>query len=101
MPATREAGTIDGYCVGEPWNQAAVQKKIGVPVITDDEIWHDNPEKVFGLRKDFAEKYPGTTAAMLRAIIKAQQWLDADGGKNRAAAEIGRASCRERGGQYV
>ncbi len=86
MPATLEAGTIEGYCVGEPWNQAAVQKKIGVPVITDDEIWHDNPEKVFGLRKDFAEKYPATTAALLRAIIKAQQWLDADNGANRAEA---------------
>ena len=86
MPATMEAGTIEGYCVGEPWNQAAVKKKIGVPIVTDDQIWHDNPEKVFGLRKDFADKYPGTTAALLRAIIKAQQWLDADGGKNRAEA---------------
>ncbi|MCP1471619.1 nitrate/nitrite transport system substrate-binding protein [Sphingobium sp. OAS761] len=86
MPATMEAGTIEGYCVGEPWNQAAVQKKIGVPVITDEEIWHLNPEKVFGLRKDFAEKYPKTAAALIRAIIKAQQWLDADGGKNRAEA---------------
>jgi nitrate/nitrite transport system substrate-binding protein len=86
MPATLEAGTIDGYCVGEPWNQAAVQKKIGVPVITDDEIWHLNPEKVLGLRKDFADQYPGTTAALLRAVIKAQQWLDADGGANRAEA---------------
>ncbi|MDZ4307158.1 CmpA/NrtA family ABC transporter substrate-binding protein [Allopontixanthobacter sp.] len=86
MPSTLEAGTIDGYCVGEPWNQAAVQKKIGVPVITDDQIWHDNPEKVLGLREDFAAKYPATTAAMLRAIIKAQQWLDADDGKNRVEA---------------
>jgi len=86
MPATLEAGTIEGYCVGEPWNQAAVFKDIGVPVITDDEIWNDNPEKVFGLREDFAEKYPATTAAMLRAIIRAQQWLDADGGANRAEA---------------
>ena len=86
MPATMEAGTIEGYCVGEPWNQAAVQKKIGVPVITDEEIWKYNPEKVFGLRKDFADKYPKTTAALLRAIIKAQQWLDADNGKNRAEA---------------
>ena len=86
MPATLEAGTIEGYCVGEPWNQQAVFKNIGVPVITDDQIWNDNPEKVFGLREDFAEKYPATTAAMLRAIIKAQQWLDADGGANRAEA---------------
>ncbi|MGE0283924.1 MAG: CmpA/NrtA family ABC transporter substrate-binding protein [Rhizobiaceae bacterium] len=86
MPATLEAGTIDGYCVGEPWNQAAVKKRIGVPVITDDEIWRDNPEKVFGMLKGFAEKNPNTTAAILRALIKAQQWLDADGGKNRAEA---------------
>lgn len=86
MPATLEAGTIEGYCVGEPWNQAAVFKGIGVPVITDDQIWNDNPEKVFGLRKDFAEKYPATTAAVLRAIIKAQQWLDVDKGANRMEA---------------
>src|SRR5690606_24847520 len=86
MPATLEAGTIEGYSVGEPWNQAAVQKGIGVPVITDHDIWNDNPEKVLGLRKDFADKYPATTAALLRAIIKAQQWLDAHNGANRAEA---------------
>ncbi len=86
MPATLEAGTIDGYSVGEPWNQAAVRKKIGVPVVTDDQVWRDNPEKVLGLRKDFAEKYPRTVTALLRAIIKAQQWLDAEGGMNRAEA---------------
>ncbi len=39
MPATLEAGTIYGYCVGEPWNQQAVFKGIGVPVITDYELW--------------------------------------------------------------
>lgn len=86
MPATLEAGTIEGYCVGEPWNQAAVQKKIGVPIIIDDDVWHDNPEKVLGLRRDFAEKHPKTTTALLRAIIKAQQWLDGENGKNRAEA---------------
>ena len=47
MPATLEAGTIYGYCVGESWNQAAVFKGIGVPVITDYEIWKNNPENVF------------------------------------------------------
>jgi len=43
MPATMEAGTIYGYCVGEPWNQQAVFKGIGVPVITDYQIWKNNP----------------------------------------------------------
>ncbi len=49
MPATLEAGTINGYCVGEPWNQQAIFKGVGVPVITDYEIWKNNPEKVFGV----------------------------------------------------
>ena len=86
MPSTLEAGTIDGYSVGEPWNQAAVKKKIGVPVITDEQIFPDNPEKVFGLTEDFAAKNPKTVKALLRALIKAQQWLDADKGANRAEA---------------
>ena len=86
MPATLEAGTIDGYSVGEPWNQAAVKKQIGVPVITDAQIFPENPEKVLGLTADFAAKNPKTVKALLRALIKAQQWLDADGGKNRAEA---------------
>jgi nitrate/nitrite transport system substrate-binding protein len=43
MPATLESGTIHGYCVGEPWNQQAVFKGIGVPVIVDDDIWKNNP----------------------------------------------------------
>ncbi|MFM2371954.1 MAG: hypothetical protein RIS85_1676, partial [Pseudomonadota bacterium] len=86
MPATLEAGTIEGYCVGEPWNQQAVARGIGVPVVTDDQIWHNNPEKVLGLREDFAAANPATVAAMIRAIIKAQQWLDADSGANRAEA---------------
>ena len=58
MPATLEAGTIMGYCVGEPWNQQAVFKGIGVPVITDTEIWKNNPEKVFGFTADFQKKNP-------------------------------------------
>ncbi|MCW1931839.1 CmpA/NrtA family ABC transporter substrate-binding protein [Pararhodobacter zhoushanensis] len=86
MPATLEAGTISGYCVGEPWNQAAVQRGIGVPVITDYEIWPNNPEKVFGLRADFVEDYPNTTRAIVRALIRAAIWLDADDNANRMEA---------------
>ena len=86
MPATLEAGTIYGYCVGEPWNQQAVFKGIGVPVITDYEIWKDNPEKVFGITAEFAEKYPNTTVRLTRALIRAAQWLDENNNANRPAA---------------
>ncbi|MEP0235830.1 CmpA/NrtA family ABC transporter substrate-binding protein [Roseibium sp.] len=86
MPATLEAGTIYGYCVGEPWNQAAVFKGIGVPVITDYEIWKNNPEKVFGLTKEFTEKYPNTTLALTKALIRAAKWLDENDNANRMEA---------------
>ncbi|WP_231875516.1 MULTISPECIES: CmpA/NrtA family ABC transporter substrate-binding protein [unclassified Oleiphilus] len=86
MPSTLEAGTIYGYCVGEPWNQQAVFKGIGVPVVTDYEIWKDNPEKVFGITKEFAEKYPNTTVRLTRAMIRAAMWLDANNNANRPAA---------------
>jgi nitrate/nitrite transport system substrate-binding protein len=86
MPATLEAGTIYGYCVGEPWNQQAVFKGIGVPVITDYEIWKDNPEKVFGIAYEFAEKYPNTTIRLTRALIRAAIWLDENDNANRPAA---------------
>ena len=86
MPATLEAGTISGYSVGEPWNQAAVFKGVGVPVITDAEIFADNPEKVFGLTEEFVEANPNTTLALTKALIRAVEWLDADNGANRAEA---------------
>ncbi|TXR52132.1 CmpA/NrtA family ABC transporter substrate-binding protein [Reinekea thalattae] len=86
MPATMEAGTIYGYCVGEPWNQQAVFKGIGVPVITDYEIWKNNPEKVFGINAEFAEKYPNTTVRLTKALIRAAKWLDENDNANREEA---------------
>ncbi len=86
MPSTMEAGTIYGYCVGEPWNQQAVFKGIGVPVITDYEIWKNNPEKVFGVNKEWADKNPNTHIRVVKAMIRAAQWLDENNNANRPAA---------------
>jgi nitrate/nitrite transport system substrate-binding protein len=86
MPATLEAGTINGYCVGEPWNQQAIFKGVGVPVITDYEMWKNNPEKVFGVTKAFADKYPRTHVALVKALLRAAMWLDANDGANRKEA---------------
>ncbi|ANT60363.1 nitrate ABC transporter substrate-binding protein [Salipiger sp. CCB-MM3] len=86
MPATLEAGTISGYCVGEPWNQQAVFKGIGVPVVTDYELWKNNPEKVFGITAEFAEENPNTTKAVVKALIRAAMWLDENDNANRMEA---------------
>jgi nitrate/nitrite transport system substrate-binding protein len=84
MPATLEAGTINGYCVGEPWNQQAVAKGIGVPVITSNDIWNNHPEKVFVMTEGFVAKNPNTALAITKALIRAGKWLDDP--KNRAEA---------------
>jgi nitrate/nitrite transport system substrate-binding protein len=86
MPATMEAGTINGYSVGEPWNQQAVFKNIGVPVITDYDMWKNNPEKVFGITAEFAEENPNTTVALTKALIRAAIWLDENDNANREEA---------------
>lgn len=86
MPSTLEAGTIFGYCVGEPWNQAAVFKGIGVPVVTNYEIYRHKQEKVFGVTRAWADKNPNTHIAVIKALIRACQWLDEDNGKNRKEA---------------
>jgi nitrate/nitrite transport system substrate-binding protein len=86
MPATLEAGTIHGYSVGEPWNQQAIVRGVGVPVITDYEIWKNNPEKVFGVTKAWAARHPNTHLAVVKALIRAAMWLDAGDGMNRKEA---------------
>ncbi|MCH2176581.1 MAG: ABC transporter substrate-binding protein [Lentisphaeria bacterium] len=82
MPSYLNSRALLGYCVGEPWNQKAVfatkdGKQLGVPVVTNYEIWKNNPEKVFGVTKEWAEKYPQTHLAVLKALIRAAKWLDA------------------------
>ena len=86
MPATLETGTIDGCWVGEPWKQAAVAKGIGVPVITDNDIWKNDPEKVFGLTAEFVQTNPQTTLAQTKALIRVAIWLNANDTVNRAKA---------------
>lgn len=76
MVANLKANNIVGYCVGEPWNQRAVEMGIGKSIITNYEIWNNNPEKVFGVTKEWAEKNPGSHKAAVKALIEAAQWMD-------------------------
>ena len=57
-----------------------------MPVVTAYHIWTRTPEKIFGMRKDFTEKYPNTTLAVTKALLRAAMWLDEDNGKNRQEA---------------
>lgn len=78
-------GVIDGYCVGEPWNQQSVVLGIGQVALTGPDIWKGMPEKVLGTTEAFAEKNPETLKALIKALLEASQWLDEPGNRAEAA----------------
>ncbi|HEY9189818.1 MAG TPA: CmpA/NrtA family ABC transporter substrate-binding protein [Sulfurovum sp.] len=88
MPSNLIAGNIEGYCVGEPWNERIVMANKGSTLVTNYDIWNNNPEKVLQTRADFVEKYPETTQAVMKAIIEAQMWLDESWENRKEAARI-------------
>lgn len=71
MVADLRTESIDGYCVGEPWNIRAAEEGIGFTIATDLEIWLDHPGKVLGVREDWAAAYPNTHIALVKALLEA------------------------------
>ncbi|MCO6186947.1 CmpA/NrtA family ABC transporter substrate-binding protein [Rhizobium sp. L1K21] len=74
MADALKAGVIDGYCVGEPWNSVAVAEGTGHFATVKAAIWKLSPEKVLGLKKDWAEKNEEALHALLRAMYHAAVW---------------------------
>lgn len=71
-----EAGLIDGYCVGEPWNSQAVARASGCILISGHELWNNAPEKVLGMTEAWADAHPRTHRALIMALLEAAAWLD-------------------------
>ncbi|OBQ73623.1 CmpA/NrtA family ABC transporter substrate-binding protein [Mesorhizobium erdmanii] len=80
------AGRIDGYCVGEPWNSAAVAAGTGHIVTVKAQIWRNSPEKVIGVRKAWADENPEALAALLRALHHSARWCQDPGNHGELAA---------------
>lgn len=80
------AGRIDGYCVGEPWNSAAVAAGTGRIVTVKALLWRNSPEKVIGARKTWAEENPEALAALLRALHHAARWCQEPANRGELAA---------------
>jgi ABC-type nitrate/sulfonate/bicarbonate transport system substrate-binding protein len=78
-------GVIDGYCVGEPWNQRSVVLGIGRVALTGPEIWKGMPEKVLGTTEAWAGRNPETLKALIKALLEACEWLDEPGNRAEAA----------------
>jgi len=87
MVANMRVGNMDGYCVGEPWNNRAIIDKIGFTAVTTQDIWVDHPEKVLGTSADWVAKNPNTARAMTAAILEAGRWIDASLANRQKTAE--------------
>ncbi len=87
MVANMRVGNMDGYCVGEPWNNRAIIDRIGFTAVTTQDIWTDHPEKVLGTTAEFVQKNPNTARAMTAAILEAGRWIDASLSNKQKTAE--------------
>ncbi|PYE29230.1 NitT/TauT family transport system ATP-binding protein [Rhizobium sp. PP-CC-3A-592] len=70
------AGAIDGFCVGAPWNMVASERGVGRIVAAKQDIWPSAPEKVIGMRPDWAESHSETVSRLLVALDAAARWCD-------------------------
>jgi len=76
MVANMQSGTMDVFCVGEPWNERLVNKKLGYTITQTGEIWKEHPEKAFSMRADWVKKNPNAALRLLMAVQQAQKWAD-------------------------
>jgi nitrate/nitrite transport system substrate-binding protein len=76
MVANMRVGTMDAFCVGEPWNAQLVNQKLGYTALVTGQLWRDHPEKALALRAAFIEQYPRATLALVAATIEAARWCD-------------------------
>jgi nitrate/nitrite transport system substrate-binding protein len=76
MVANMKVGTMDCFCVAEPWNEQLKNQKIGYTAINTGELWNKHPEKSFAMRADWVDKNPRAAKALLMAVQDAQRWCD-------------------------
>lgn len=74
LPDALAQGTIDGFCVGEPYNSIALHQGSGVLAISKHAIWRNSPEKVLGVRGQWALRHKPELQALVRALYKSALW---------------------------
>ncbi|MGF1481389.1 MAG: CmpA/NrtA family ABC transporter substrate-binding protein [Cyanophyceae cyanobacterium] len=71
-----EAGSINGYCTGTPWDQQAVWSQAGFTAILNRDIWQGHPGNVLAAMQPWVEQQPTTARALVAAVLEACQFCD-------------------------
>ena len=90
MVANMKVGSMEAFCVGEPWNAQLVNQKIGFTALTTGELWNGHPEKSLGMRADWVEKHPKAARAVTMAVQQAAMWCDKPENKAEMCEIVGR-----------
>jgi len=76
MPECLEAGLIDGFCSGEPWNSLAINAGTGWCPAVSSELAPGHAEKVLLVHEQFAAESPDRLTRLLAALSEACRWCD-------------------------
>ncbi|MFN3077807.1 MAG: CmpA/NrtA family ABC transporter substrate-binding protein [Alphaproteobacteria bacterium] len=70
------SGLVDGFCVGEPWNQLAVTRGLGRIVATKSNIASVAPEKVLGMRRAWCDDNAELAHDLISVLVEAAAWAE-------------------------
>ena len=99
MVANMKVGTMDCFCVCEPWNLQLIHQNIGYTAITTGELWNKHPEKSLGMRAAWVDKYPNAAKALLMAVMEAQLWCDKPENREETRGHLRQAPVDQRAGR--
>jgi two-component system, oxyanion-binding sensor len=85
------AGTIDGYCVGEPWNSLAVRAGAGWCPMWSAAFAPGHVEKVLIVTQRFVDAHADRHARLLVALFEAAAWCDEPQNRERLAELLSNA----------
>jgi ABC-type nitrate/sulfonate/bicarbonate transport system substrate-binding protein len=69
-------GHVDAFCVGAPWNSVAVDLGVGHILHFVSDILVRAAEKVLAIRQSWSEKNPDVVAALIRAHVRAAEFIE-------------------------
>ena len=90
MVLNLQAGHIDGFSAGEPWNALAANRGAGWTFLTSQDIWPNHPEKALVCNPTFATERRDVLKSLMKALLEACLWLDNPKNLERAAQKLAR-----------
>jgi two-component system, oxyanion-binding sensor len=82
-------GHVDAFCVGAPWNSIAVDRGVGHILHFVADVLVRAVEKVLAIRQDWSEKNPEIVAALVRAHVRAAEFIEQPQNRTEAARILG------------